>query len=142
MFGPQMINEMERMQRDMDHLLNGFGLGFSQDFRLDTAEVKVRTIEGGYQLFAALPGIDVNKLEIDILGRRLTLSAENSNPDAEAGVVWHRRERQGKAFKRSLTLPDEIDAEKVEAEYSKGILTILLPKAASALPKKISIKAD
>lgn len=140
MFGLQMINEMERMQRDMDQIFSGLGWGLKSDVRVETADIKVKNIEGGYQLTAVLPGIDVNKLEIDILGRRLTLSAEKAALDAEAEVVWHRRERQESPFKRSLTLPEEIDAEKVEAEYSKGILTMTLPKAASALPKKISVK--
>lgn len=141
MFGLQMINEMERMQRDMDRFFNGLGLGYNPDSRLDTSEVKVKSIDGGYQLVAALPGIEVNKLDIDILGRRLTLAFEEAVVDTGAEVIWHRRERQGRSFKRSLTLPEEINAEKVEAEYSKGILTINLPKAESALPKKISVKA-
>jgi HSP20 family protein len=140
MFGLQMINEMERFQRDMNQFFGGFGRGILPEVSSAARDIKIRNIEGGYQLIAALPGIDVNKLEIDVLGRRLTLSAEQVDSDAEAGVVWHRRERQREIFKRSLTLPEEIDTEKVAAEYNKGILTITLPKAASALPKKISVK--
>jgi HSP20 family protein len=80
-------------------------------------------------------------LDIDILGRRLSLTAETAGTDAGDDVVWHRRERRSAAFRKSLMLPEEVEADQVEAEYKNGHLTVTLPKAAALLPKKISVKA-
>lgn len=142
MFGLQMFNEVEKLQSEMDHLFRGLGLSVVPDHRADSTGLKVKDIGDGYRVEASLPGIDVEKLEISVLGRQLSLSAERGEPDIGADVNWHRRERKGGTFKKSFMLPEEIDSDRVEAEYQNGILTVALPKAASALPKKISVNAS
>lgn len=141
MFGLHMMNEMEKLHREMDQILFGLGMGTPQHRTAGHSELRVEPEGDGYRVQVALPGIDVESLQIDLLGRRLTLSAGAAEPDRDENVIWHRRERVGTSLKQALTLPDEIDSEKVEAEYRDGILTISLPKAASALPKKINVKA-
>lgn len=142
MFGLQMFNEMESLNREMDQLFYGLGLSTAPEKRIDSSGFRVRDTGAGYRVEASLPGIDVKQLEIDVLGRQLSLSAKMSEFEAEEDVVWHRRERRRKAFKKSFMLPEEIDSDQVEAEYKNGILVITLPKAASVLPKKISVKAS
>jgi HSP20 family protein len=56
-------------------------------------------------------------------------------------VKYHRSEREAGSFSRVITLPGQVDANKVEAHASNGVLTIVLPKAESAKPKQISVKA-
>ena len=142
MFGLQMFNEMESLNREMDQLLCGLGLSRSPEKRNDNAGLRVKDTGVEYKVEASLPGIDVKHLEIDVLGRQLSLSAEMADSEVGDDVIWHRRERRRKAFKKSFMLPEEIDSEQVEAEYKNGILMITLPKAASVLPKKISVKAS
>ena len=89
---------------------------------------------------AVLPGLDAEKIDINVLGRRLTVAGEFAQPEIPDGATWHRRERAGGRFEKSLQLSANIDADQVEAEYQQGILRIKLPKAASALPKKIEVK--
>ena len=141
MLGLQMFNEMEMLNREMDQLLSGLGFSVVSDKRFNDSGFKVRDKGEAYQVDAALPGLDIEKLEIDVLGRQLSLTAERAGADVADEAVWHRRERRSGTFQRSLTLPEEIDQEKVEAEYKNGNLTIILPKAASVLPRKISVKA-
>jgi len=141
MFGLHMMSEMEKLHREMDHLFHHLGTNVMQERRGVNPEVQVERSEEGYRLEVPLPGIDPDKLQIELLGRRLSLVAESADGDPEEKVVWHRRERRSPAFTRSLTLSEEIDADRVEAEYHNGILVIYLPKAESALPKKISVKA-
>ena len=141
MLGLQMFNEMEMLNREMDQLLSGLGFSVVPDKRFNDSVFKVRDKGEAYQVDAALPGLDIEKLDIDVLGRQLSLSAERAASDVADEAVWHRRERRSGVFQRSLTLPEEINAEKVEAEYKNGNLTITLPKAASVLPRKISVKA-
>lgn len=140
MFGLHMFNEMEKIQREMDQFFCGLG-AHSAHARLSASDdFKVKNVEGGYQVKATLPGIDVEKLEIKVLGRRVQVSGEPADTEQDNNITWHRRERARGSFSKALMLPAEIDSEKVEAEYKHGILTISLPKAASALPKKIDVK--
>lgn len=141
MIGLQMFNEMESLHREMDQLLCGLGLSLVPEPRSNTSRVKVDHNDEGYRVEASLPGIDIDKLEINVLGKRLSLSAEMVKRELEEGAVWHRRERKRETFRKTLMLPEEIDSGKVEAEYKNGVLSIVLPEAASVLPKKISVKA-
>lgn len=141
MSGLHMFNEMELLSREMDQLLGGLGFRVVAEPRSDATGFRVRDTGTAYRVEASLPGIDVEKLDIDILGRRLSLTAETAGTDAGDDVVWHRRERRSAAFRKSLMLPEEVETDQVEAEYKNGHLTVTLPKAAALLPKKISVKA-
>ena len=141
MLGLHMYNEVEKLQREMDQLFSGSGLIPRSESQVATARFKVQDVGDRYQVHAALPGIDVDKLEVNVLGRQLSLAAEMREEDPGEQVVWHRRERGKGVFRKTFTVPDEIDAAQVEAEYRNGILAISLPKAAAVLPKKISVKA-
>nr|NIQ93207.1 Hsp20/alpha crystallin family protein [Desulfuromonadales bacterium]NIR33245.1 Hsp20/alpha crystallin family protein [Desulfuromonadales bacterium]NIS39552.1 Hsp20/alpha crystallin family protein [Desulfuromonadales bacterium] len=90
---------------------------------------------------ALVPGIDAENLELSVMRGVLTLSGERK---AENGKekTWHRRERGAGKFMRTVELPVEVDADKVKAEYANGVLTVTLPKAESAKPKRISIEAS
>jgi HSP20 family protein len=95
--------------------------------------------EHGYKVSAVLPGLDVGKLDISVLERQLKISGEFARQELPEGARWHRQERSQGAFERVLRVAQPLDADKVEAEYRNGILEIRLPKAESALPKKIAV---
>lgn len=139
MIGLQMTHEMDKLQREMQQLFCGFGSVV--DNAPQTSRIKLADKGEAFELEATLPGLDIDKLDINILGRRLTLSGEFVTADAPEDATWHRNERQGGRFEKSLQLTADVEAEQVEAEYQLGILRITLPKAASALPRKINIKA-
>ena len=88
---------------------------------------------------ALVPGIDPKKLDISVLRNTLSIAGEREI-DSPENVTWHRRERNRGRFMRTLDLPAEIDADKVSADYTHGVLRITLPKAESAKPKRIEIK--
>jgi len=89
---------------------------------------------------AEVPGIDKKDLEISALGRRLSISGKREIPKENAKASYHRKERSEGEFSRSVTLPSEFDAARVEARYQSGILTVTLPKAESAKPRQIVVK--
>jgi HSP20 family protein len=89
---------------------------------------------------AEVPGYKMDDLEISVIGNELTITGRRELETAE-GTTFHRRERRTGEFTRSLTLPVEIDAEKVQATLKDGILTVELPKAQAALPRKIEVKS-
>jgi HSP20 family protein len=89
-------------------------------------------------LFAEMPGIDPDKLELTVLGDTVTLKGERPNESSDADR-YYRRERVFGEFSRTLTLPDAVDPESVEAKYNNGVLRVSLSKAEAAKAKKIQI---
>ena len=93
-----------------------------------------------YYVRAELPGMKADALDIQVVGRNLTISGERKIESIGEEARYHRREREAGKFSRVLGLPGEIDAERVEAQLINGMLQIVIPKAAAAKPKQISIK--
>ena len=141
MFGLQMVNEMESFQREIDQLFRGCGFVPTAKFDRQAAHLDLRTTDEAFVVEAPLPGIDVEKLDISVLGRRLTLAGELATTDVGDDVTWHRQERDRGTFRQTLLLSTDVDSNKVEAEYENGVVRISLQKAVSAKPQKISVKA-
>ncbi|MBW1988566.1 MAG: Hsp20/alpha crystallin family protein [Deltaproteobacteria bacterium] len=93
-----------------------------------------------YYVRAELPGMTGSDLDIKVTGRALSISGQRkAETDPEAS--YHRRERRSGTFDRTITLPAEVDADKVDARMKNGILTVTLPKAAHAKPRQIKVKS-
>lgn len=96
-----------------------------------------------YEITAELPGIDEKDIELKLSNRMLTIRGEKSEETEEHEKDYHLSERRFGSFERSLQLPEGVDAEKIEARFAKGVLTVKLPKSdeAQRTEKKIAIKA-
>jgi len=91
---------------------------------------------------ADLPGIDPANLEVTVTeGNQLTVQGERK-PAEIAGAVWLRQERPFGKFARVVGLPALVDADKVEAKYTDGVLRLTLPKHEAAKPRKIVVKGE
>jgi HSP20 family protein len=90
---------------------------------------------------AEVPGLKQENLEISVVGTDLTIHGRRGGEPRE-GASYHRQERGTGEFNRVLRLPEEIDAAKVEATLTDGVLLIKLPKAESAKPRKIKVKTE
>ena len=97
--------------------------------------VNVREEEDAYILYALVPGLKAEDLTIQVLEN--VVSIEGEYKDEETPFLLNELPRG--AFRRSLRMPSEIDAEKVEARIADGILRLTLPKTDSAKPKKIKV---
>ena len=86
----------------------------------------------------ALPGISPDKVDIDIVGRTLRVRGERSANDKAQPVI---NEITYGRFEREFTLPEEIDAQHVEATYRHGMLELALPLAEGAKPHRIAVKS-
>lgn len=96
-----------------------------------------------YQLEFAVPGKDKNDFEIEVEEGVLSVGLQSSDTQEALTNRYTRREFHYDAFKRTFTLPDSVDANKIDAQYRAGVLQVTLPKRKEALPepkKKISIK--
>ncbi|MBK6794849.1 MAG: Hsp20/alpha crystallin family protein [Anaerolineales bacterium] len=98
--------------------------------------VNVREEDDAYVLSALVPGLSADDLNIQVLEN--IVSIEGEYKDDEASFLLSELPRG--AFRRSLRMPAEIDSEKVEAKIADGVLTLHLPKAESARPKKIQVR--
>jgi len=91
-----------------------------------------------YILSADLPGIDPNSVDLDVDGQLLTIRAERSAPVSE-NVKWLSNERPYGTYMRQFTLGDGVDAEAITANYDHGVLSVIIPVAERAKPRKISV---
>jgi HSP20 family protein len=88
-----------------------------------------------------LPGMRKEDIEISLQDGMLTISGERKS-ESSTGHKAERTERFTGKFRRSVTLPTQVDANKVNASYKDGILTVTLPKAEEAKPKQIKVNVD
>lgn len=86
-----------------------------------------------------LPGVEPNSIDIDVDDRTLTLRAER-RPTADADVTWLSRERESGTFARQLALGRGLATDAISADYTDGVLTLTIPVAEEAKPRKIEIK--
>ena len=135
------FSEMERMRQDMDRLMEGFG---GRSFSLPTAGVfplvNLTEDKDGYYVRAELPGLKADELNISATGNTLSISGERKIASEGQDIRYHRREREAGSFSRIISLPGEVDTDKVEAKLKDGILTVHIPKADAAKPKQITVK--
>ena len=91
-------------------------------------------------LVAEIPGVDPDELEVTVVNDTVTLKGKRPN-EAEEDQKVHRRERGTGSFSRTLTLPDAVNPDTVQARYENGILRVTLEKAAEAKAKKIAVQS-
>lgn len=92
-----------------------------------------------FAILAEVPGIKKSELEVQVKGRTVRLAGTKAATYPEQAGL-HRRERLSGRFDRAVSLPVEINADAVQAEYRDGILAVLLPRAAHDKPKAIQVK--
>lgn len=96
----------------------------------------------GYMVKASLPGVDAEQIDITVNENILTIKGQVEKDELAEGTRYHVRERRYGTFSRSLTLPQLVNMDAVEASYTNGILSLFIPKAEEAKPKRITIKTN
>ena len=94
-----------------------------------------------YHLQADLPGLSADDIEINVTPDTVTISGETKPGTDVTNEGWLRQERLFGKFKRSFTVPTQIDPSKVEAKFTNGVLELVLPKAENQKPRTIKINA-
>jgi HSP20 family protein len=95
--------------------------------------------EGHFVLKADLPGMSEEDIAIEVQDGTLTISGERKAEHENREQGWHRIERQYGRFSRSLTLPEGVDPEGVNANFEQGVLSVSIPKPEERKPRRISI---
>jgi HSP20 family protein len=96
-----------------------------------------------YEITAELPGLDEKNIELKLSNGVLTLKGEKKEEKEQRDKDYYMSERRYGSFLRSFQVPEGVDSAKIEASFSKGVLTVKLPKTAEAQKseKTIAIKA-
>ncbi len=128
------FDQMNRLQQEMDRLFTaspGEGLQFPP--------VNVYVNDQASVVTAELPGVDPAKLDVTAIRNTLTIKGER-NLDRPADVkAWHRRERQGGKFTRTVQLPFVVNPDAVKASYRDGVLEVWIERPAESKPRKITV---
>jgi HSP20 family protein len=93
-----------------------------------------------YLVTVELPGVEADDLEITLEDGLLTIQGERHFAHDSSEQQFHRVERRYGAFRRSITLPAQVQAEQIEASFDNGVLQILVPKMEEAKPKRIQVR--
>ena len=138
-------NHANELRRQIDTLCDRF---FDLDF-MPSATVfgkgkwgpKLDISEGRKDIIvkAEIPGIEAKDLDISIDGRLLNIQGEKKQENTDQDETYYRVERSYGYFNRTIELPGEVDREKVDASYKKGILKIKLRKTKSSETKRIKV---
>ncbi|RLB78104.1 MAG: Hsp20/alpha crystallin family protein [Deltaproteobacteria bacterium] len=135
------FSELNRLQEEMNMLFDRI---FGRRSLLSGAGVfpAVNVAEDNDNVYvtAEMPGINPKDIELTVEEDSVVIKGERKLEEEGEGISYHRREREGGSFNRTITLPTRIVAEKASAEVRNGVLTLTLPKAEEAKPKKIEIK--
>ena len=104
-------------------------------------QVDVSETDTAFELQFVVPGVDKKGFNIDLQEGRLTVSGERKFENEKNERNYHSRESYYGTFKRSFYLPDNVNEDKIEANYENGILSVVIPKDEKKIAKKsISVK--
>jgi len=135
-------HELARLHSDIDDLFGNFFRGFDMPFlankvwpTLDVAEQDDAVV-----VRAEVPGCQAEDIDISVYGNTLTISGEKKEEKEDKDKGYYHIESTYGSFRRDLTLPAEVDAEKIDAVCKNGVLTITLPKAEKSKAVKVKVK--
>ncbi len=140
-------NLLDSLQHEMTRVFDRFTHGFGQGELSKQSEwwgssfpaMDLAETDNEILVTAELPGIDEKDLDISLRGNNLIIRGEKKAEHEEKGEHYYHKESSYGSFHRAVPLPMEVDEDKIEATYKKGILKIKLPKSAEAQKNRTKI---
>lgn len=150
---------LETLRREVDRLFDDFDLSawrssfsrslfdveplWRRDWTTTMPAIDIVEHEKDYRISAELPGIDESNVEVKLSNGKLLIRGEKQDEKEEKKENFYLSERRYGSFERMFRVPDGVDAEKIDASFKKGVLTVILPKSPEAQKgdKKITVKA-
>ena len=129
--------ELDNFRREVSALLNG-GPRWGNDWA-EGPTFNVYSGDHAVLLTAELPGFDASAFDISVQNDTVTVRGKRAEETAE-NVRYHLRERSAVEFEKSFRLPFPVDADKTEAAYEKGVLTVKLHRPEEQKPRKIGVR--
>jgi HSP20 family protein len=128
----------DQLQHELERMLNvAFGpVGRSPGLY---PPVNVFDQGDGFVVKAELPGVEPSRVEVNVEDDSLTLRGERAFAEPAKDAAYHRRERGQGQFRRVVRLPGRVAGQEAKAQYRDGILTVTIPKAKEARPRRVEI---
>jgi HSP20 family protein len=134
------FNDLNRLSQELEQLyFRGEPNGHRADF---TPSVDIEEKENSVLIHADLPGVNEKDIEVKVHEGTLLISGKRESAKEEQGEGKYYSERSYGSFCRTFSLGRNVDAEKIEASYKNGVLTVLLPKKEEVKPKQIPISTN
>lgn len=139
-------NPFGSLRKQIDTLFEDFDKGFLAKTGSFAVRSNVSETDDAICITAELPGVELDDIDVSVTGNRITVKGEKKSEKEEKGEEdgrqFHRIERSSGSFQRSMSLPFEIDPDKVGADTKDGVLTVTIPKPPEAVKetKKVAIK--
>ena len=134
------------MDRLFDRFAGGWGLPslrrmfdvetafrYESSFTMPSPAVDITEDDSGYKVTAELPGMGEKEIEVAVAGDTLTLKGEKRQEKEQKEQNFYLSERSYGSFQRSFYVPEGVDRDKIAAEFSKGVLTVTMPKTVKAV---------
>jgi len=135
-------NGLARLHNEMDDLFDGFFRGLERPFAGYKAwpAIDVAEEENAIVVRAEVAGCKADDIDISVYGNTLTISGEKKSEEEKKEKGYYHVESTYGSFRREITLPTDVDAGKIDAVCKDGVLSITLPKAATAKAVKVKVK--
>jgi HSP20 family protein len=141
---PGLFGDFDRLRRELDELSGWSGLPTSIRSAAPGAfpPINIGNTATSVEIYAFAPGIDPKQIELTIDRGVLTISGERASglPSEDGKVSVYGNERFSGSFRRAISLPEDIDSTKVNANYRDGVLHVSINRRESALPKRITVQ--
>lgn len=132
------VNEIQQMSEMMDRLF-GAPWRTTEGPQSLVLPIDLYEQEGKLMIRAAVPGVKPDDLDIQVENNVLTISGETKCEDEIKDAKVYRREVSYGRFTRSIRLPENLDLEKIDAQFSNGIVTVSLPKVPEVKPQALKV---
>ena len=135
-------NNLTRLHGDIDDLFDGFFRGLDRPFAGYKAwpAIDVAEEDDAIVVRAEVPGCKAEDIDIAVYGNTLTISGEKKLSEEKKEKGYYHVESTYGSFRRELTLPTDVDQDKIDATCKNGVLSITLPKAEKAKAVKVKVK--
>ena len=143
-FDQGLAGQFRRLEAQLDDLFGGLGAwpGTRNIRSLPPGAfpaINVAATPESVTVFLFAPGLDAKQLDISIQQNLLSISGERA-PSPAGEATYYRQERFSGSFRRTLSLPEDVDAEQVEAKYADGVVIITVRRRESAKPRQIQVQ--
>jgi HSP20 family protein len=136
----QPVNEVERLRRMLDQTFGGFGLPALLTESVGwSPPVDIEEQDNAYVIEAEMPGADRKDVKIELVANELMITGEIKERERE-GILRKRTRRVGR-FEYRVRLPEQVDADKIDAKLKDGVLSVRVPKLEGAQRRQIEVKA-
>ncbi len=136
-----LFDDLRRMQQDMDEMFGprAWPAGIRSVARGTYPPVNIGATGDRVDVYLFAAGLDTKTLDISIQQNLLTVAGER-NLEPPENVEYYRRERFNGSFRRVISLPEDVDPEKVDARYVDGVLCVSIERREASKPRQIELK--